>query len=151
MYTTTSSLFRAVSGFDLSFLSLAQSFQPNSCRWLGMPACHGKSIIPGLFFVHFEIDLHFHPFFSPPLLNSHFLCSCFLLPTVPLSFPPSSLLRRTYCKRSLPSNFCQRGPTFFTFVFNIFLTYKDLTTCSPVIDVLIFSKRSLTKHIIFLQ
>lgn len=36
-------------------------------------------------------------------------------------------------------------------LFCVFPTYKDLTTCYSMIDALISSKVSLTKHIIFIQ
>lgn len=85
------------------------------------------------------------------LASNLFSLFCFLLPIVSLLLSFSSLLGRTYYKPTLSDNFYKRSPTFITFVFNIFLTYKELTACSSMIDVLISSKLSLTKHIIFIQ
>lgn len=91
------------------------------------------------------------PFRALPVSLSLSIFSCSLLPTPSLFLSSPSLLGRTYYKPTLSNNFCKRCPTFITFVFNIFLTYKELTARSSMIDVLISSKLSLTKHIIFIQ
>ena len=86
---------------------------------------------------------------SPPLFSFLLAFWSPLSPSSPFISP--LCLDKTYYKPTLSDNFCKWCPTFITFVFNIFLTYKDLTACSSMIDVLISSKLSLTKHIIFIQ